>query len=757
VTGVTTSSLGKSKIGPGGGGGPVKQSPEQTVIPAYTVSLKVGQRQFFGEGHTQQAAKHNAASKALAVLKAPESQALPSKCTDVKSSNLNPASVPFVPASMKHAAAAATTPSANAGPSNPSPETVTTTTSAATSSRGAGYASATTESTVIEDKFDEIKSPISLVHECALKRNLTVSFEIVKEVGPPHMRTFVMKCIMGDVATRGEGNGKRAAKKKAAENMIEMLKTLPPVASCQLPASSKKKAGTSAAAKNKQKAAKNLVKMETLANPDYGQTINPISRLIQIQQAKKEKEPVYTLIEERGLPRKREFVMKVTINGYTTQGRGPNKKLAKRVAAESLLRDLGYFKPALVPGKPVLKPTTSSGSVGADEATQPPQSNATTTTSVTASSVEEKEINTAPADSCEKADQSSLKHSSSRASTSSKGAEKSKKLTFVHDVTSNSKDTSSGNTITKSSSKVNEPTTSSAAAAGSTTAINQLVPIKLQNGGTSTATKSKMNSSSSEAGVSETSPLEATTTTITSSANLVKSAGSSDQLKSNVQSKNSYSNQAKPTTSVNKRASSLQNNSKSNKPLVNGNSSSQQSGQNSLKQSENKSKRVAGSNQVSSSAAKKELDALSKMLDFQVIYKTFPQTKGPSSDLVTLVTLKTKPPKFCHGSGRSTEESQNDAASHALLLISGETDTETIAPVTATLEGQAAAAATEAIAATSSKSKVSGVNVVESDTAVGSNQVADDGIIVVSAAAAAPSSNVIQSSSKPLSVVKASD
>ena len=78
------------------------------------------------------------------------------------------------------------------------------------------------------------------------------------------------------------------------------------------------------------------------------------------------------------------------------------------------------------------------------------------------------------------------------------------------------------------------------------------------------------------------------------------------------------------------------------------------------------------------------------------------------------------------------------------MLISGETDTETIAPVPATLEGQAAAAATEAIAATSSKSKVSGVNVVESDTAVGSNQVADDGIIVVSAAAAAPSSNVIQ-------------
>ena len=42
-----------------------------------------------------------------------------------------------------------------------------------------------------------------------------------------------------------------------------------------------------------------------------GATINPISRLIQIQQAKKEKEPVYTLIAERGMPRRREFVMQV--------------------------------------------------------------------------------------------------------------------------------------------------------------------------------------------------------------------------------------------------------------------------------------------------------------------------------------------------------------------------------------------------------------------------------------------------------------
>ena len=47
--------------------------------------------------------------------------------------------------------------------------------------------------------------------------------------------------------------------------------------------------------------------------PEYGQSINPISRLIQIQQAKKEKEPIYTLIAEKGMPRRREFVMQVIL------------------------------------------------------------------------------------------------------------------------------------------------------------------------------------------------------------------------------------------------------------------------------------------------------------------------------------------------------------------------------------------------------------------------------------------------------------
>ena len=34
-------------------------------------------------------------------------------------------------------------------------------------------------------------------------------FEVVREAGPPHMRTFLTKVIVGDFVTEGEGNGKK--------------------------------------------------------------------------------------------------------------------------------------------------------------------------------------------------------------------------------------------------------------------------------------------------------------------------------------------------------------------------------------------------------------------------------------------------------------------------------------------------------------------------------------------------------------------
>lgn len=75
-----------------------------------------------------------------------------------------------------------------------------------------------------------MKSPVSLVHEIALKRNLTVDFAVKSERGPPHMRVFVTTCTVGEIETEGEGNGKKVSKRRAAERMLEEMRHRWPLA-----------------------------------------------------------------------------------------------------------------------------------------------------------------------------------------------------------------------------------------------------------------------------------------------------------------------------------------------------------------------------------------------------------------------------------------------------------------------------------------------------------------------------------------------
>jgi double-stranded RNA-binding protein Staufen len=94
-------------------------------------------------------------------------------------------------------------------------------------------------------------------------------------------------------------------------------------------------------------------------DPQYGHHINPISRLIQVMQSRKEPEPVFRLIGERGQNRYREFVVQVSCLGTIQTGVGPNKKLAKRAAAVSMLEEIGYVKAMPQPGKSLLKKRSS--------------------------------------------------------------------------------------------------------------------------------------------------------------------------------------------------------------------------------------------------------------------------------------------------------------------------------------------------------------------------------------------------------------
>lgn len=273
--------------------------------PLYKVVVKVGEREFSGEGISAQAARHDAASKALQLLLSlPVEDACPARNTSCGDS------------------------STTAGITDP------------------------------ESSTTELKSPISLVHEIALKRNFHVQFEVISEKGQPHMRTFVTRCQVGDkFQTIGEGNGKKISKKRAAEKMLDLLRTLPPattIATSGLVGSLSRMKRKSNPTKKK---SRNLIKdtntqttthiKEQKYEAESVEDMNPISRLIQIQQAKKEREPVYTLREERGIPRRREFFMEVKMGEHSFIGSGPNKKLAKRNAAEGLLQQLGYSSPTV--------------------------------------------------------------------------------------------------------------------------------------------------------------------------------------------------------------------------------------------------------------------------------------------------------------------------------------------------------------------------------------------------------------------------
>ncbi|XP_026699498.1 double-stranded RNA-binding protein Staufen homolog 2 isoform X1 [Athene noctua] len=234
------------------------------VPKIFYVQLTVGNSEFFGEGKTRQAARHNAAMKALQAL---QNEPIPEKL-----------------------------------PQN-------------------GETGKESE----EDK-DANKSEISVVFEIALKRNIPVSFEVIKESGPPHMKSFVTRVTVGEFTAEGEGNSKKLSKKRAAMAVLQELKKLPPLPVIEKPKLYFKKRP------------KTILK----TGPEYGQGMNPISRLAQIQQAKKEKEPEYVLLSERGMPRRREFVMQVKVGNEITTGTGPNKKIAKRNAAEAMLLQLGY-------------------------------------------------------------------------------------------------------------------------------------------------------------------------------------------------------------------------------------------------------------------------------------------------------------------------------------------------------------------------------------------------------------------------------
>ncbi|XP_058167694.1 double-stranded RNA-binding protein Staufen homolog [Anopheles ziemanni] len=307
--------------GPAGGHPPGGGSSVMPAQEFYMATLRVGERTFLGEGHSPQAARHDAAARALEVLKPLTAEA-----------------------------------AANDGKGK-----------ATIAGGGDGEANGD-DAGSDGDPNAELKSPISLVHEMAVQRNVPVVFEVISEKGPPHMTVFVTQCKVGTIVTEGEGTGKKPSKKRAAEKMLEELRKLQKAeqqhssagwgggdGACEKRKTHSKSSAAAAAAANAsqleagvvtaKKKARNLIKEKSVTGGDVaGEKENPISRLMQIQQARKEKQPVYVVVENErpNVGRRRQFTIEVYAAGKKATGVGMTKKAAKWNAAEALLVDLGY-------------------------------------------------------------------------------------------------------------------------------------------------------------------------------------------------------------------------------------------------------------------------------------------------------------------------------------------------------------------------------------------------------------------------------
>ncbi|VDM15579.1 unnamed protein product, partial [Wuchereria bancrofti] len=186
------------------------------------------------------------------------------------------------------------------------------------------------------------KSSISQIHECALHMRMNVEFLVLKEEGPAHDRHYLLRCKLISaervISADGEGSSKKIAKQNACSLMLTKLQSVEssPIFIAAAMLKSQKKIGAPKELKRK------TISKDMKMNPEYGHQINPVSRLMQVMQARKQNEPKFQLVAERGQSRYKEFVMEVICDdGLRCEGIGPNKKLAKRAAAEAVLARIG--------------------------------------------------------------------------------------------------------------------------------------------------------------------------------------------------------------------------------------------------------------------------------------------------------------------------------------------------------------------------------------------------------------------------------
>ncbi|XP_014814780.1 PREDICTED: RISC-loading complex subunit TARBP2 [Calidris pugnax] len=189
------------------------------------------------------------------------------------------------------------------------------------------------------------KTPISLLQEYGTRIGKTPGYDLLKAEGQAHQPNFTFRVTVGDISCTGQGPSKKAAKHKAAEVALKLLKggdmlepTAPqePSPPCFGDTYPRFENNYPYFGHNPPHFGRSRTPFggNTPALPGPPQFCPPLQELV-VQ--KGWRLPEYTVTQESGPAHRKEFTMTCRVERFVEIGSGTSKKLAKRNAAAKML------------------------------------------------------------------------------------------------------------------------------------------------------------------------------------------------------------------------------------------------------------------------------------------------------------------------------------------------------------------------------------------------------------------------------------
>uniref|UniRef100_A0A3B4WD38 RISC-loading complex subunit TARBP2 n=1 Tax=Seriola lalandi dorsalis TaxID=1841481 RepID=A0A3B4WD38_SERLL len=163
------------------------------------------------------------------------------------------------------------------------------------------------------------KTPISLLQEYGTRIGKTPVYDLLKAEGQAHQPNFTFRVSVGEISCTGQGPSKKAAKHKAAEAALKMLK-----------GGLGGPAGVGVGVDGSQSEMKS-------SGSSQQSECNPVGALQELVVQKGWRLPEYTVTQESGPAHRKEFTMTCRVERFVEIGSGTSKKLAKRNAAAKML------------------------------------------------------------------------------------------------------------------------------------------------------------------------------------------------------------------------------------------------------------------------------------------------------------------------------------------------------------------------------------------------------------------------------------